>query len=527
MTPKRKIGKSDIKSKRTKASEDDLLSVKELKKLSNEINEASKFNNFITLINQLSIVKSRLTSKEDHEIESTGRNLSVLIFKNFQTLFKNGLFKKNSSDSNDQALIKKWIFDKYLNFKKLTCQFLTDKLSFDSSLQLDLLDIYLNLIKLENNNDSQFPIQTYKQLIEALLTSKNGEILSNGITDNFIVIEFIEKFKPHYDLQFYFFQNIPEKPNKLQISNFLTIVRNELSLQDDLNNVVTFCKHLSPNIYKPQVFKSNFQKCITTILSNQLSTPQIKSVLSILHKRIIPYMSQPQQLMDFLTDCYNTNEEIIIPILALNSLWELMKNYNLEYQDFYTKLYSLITPNLLYTKYRSRFFRLCDLFLSSSHLSANLIASFIKRLSRISLISSGPGVVIIIPFIYNLLKRHPTCMIMIHNTNNSKDEFNNLEKDPLLTNAINSSLWELNSLTSHYHPNIATLCKIFGEPFRKPNYNLEDFLDWNYVTLLESENSRKFKEKATALEFEQFDSLLKTDESKESDNIFLENWKLV
>lgn len=246
-----------------------------------------------------------------------------------------------------------------------------------------------------------------------------------------------------------------------------------------------------------------------------------------MHKRIIPNMAQPQSIMDFLTDCYDISDDPAIPILALNSLYELMRKYNLEYPDFYTKLYSLLTPELLYIRYRSRFFRLCDLFLTSTHLSSNLVASFIKKLARLSLGASASGVVIVIPFIYNLLKRHPTCMIMLHNIEGSKaedysDPYDYNEKDPLKTNAVRSSLWELETLMSHYHPNIATLAKVFGEPFRKHSYNMEDFLDWSYLTLLDSEKTRKYKT-AAALEYEEFDHLFAADDDKK---VYAEGWSL-
>lgn len=53
----------------------------------------------------------------------------------------------------------------------------------------------------------------------------------------------------------------------------------------------------------------------------------------------------------------------------------------------------------------------------------------------------------------------------------------------MLTNALDSSLWELVSHRSHYHPSVSTLAKIFQEAFRKPNYALEDFLDHTYGTV--------------------------------------------
>ena len=49
-----------------------------------------------------------------------------------------------------------------------------------------------------------------------------------------------------------------------------------------------------------------------------------------------------------------------------------------------------------------------------SHLPANLVASFVKRLSRLSLSAPPAAVVMLIPFTYNMLRRHPALMAMIH-----------------------------------------------------------------------------------------------------------------
>lgn len=51
-----------------------------------------------------------------------------------------------------------------------------------------------------------------------------------------------------------------------------------------------------------------------------------------------------------------------------------------------------------------------------SHLPVTLLASFIKRLSRISLSAPPAAIIMIIPFTYNVLKRHPALMTMIHRT---------------------------------------------------------------------------------------------------------------
>lgn len=95
--------------------------------------------------------------------------------------------------------------------------------------------------------------------------------------------------------------------------------------------------------------------------------------------------------------------------------------------------------------------------------------------------------------------------------------------DPELTHAFESSLWELSTLMEHYHPNVATLARIFKQPFRKLHYNMEDFLDWNYDSLINAELSRNLKILPT-LEFESFETtLLNETDSEEHKSTYLEN----
>ena len=51
---------------------------------------------------------------------------------------------------------------------------------------------------------------------------------------------------------------------------------------------------------------------------------------------------------------------------------------------------------------------------------AYIVAAFIKKMARLALYSPPSGVVIIVPLIYSLMKRHPSCMVMIHREGNLK-----------------------------------------------------------------------------------------------------------
>lgn len=77
-------------------------------------------------------------------------------------------------------------------------------------------------------------------------------------------------------------------------------------------------------------------------------------------------------------------------------------------------------------------------------------------------------------------------MVLIHSNKEvtePTDPFSMEVLDPYECNALESSLWEVQTLTQHYYANVSTLAKIFSEQFLKPKYNLEDFLDHTYATV--------------------------------------------
>ncbi|KZS98215.1 CBF-domain-containing protein [Sistotremastrum niveocremeum HHB9708] len=232
------------------------------------------------------------------------------------------------------------------------------------------------------------------------------------------------------------------------------------------------------------------------------SMPLCLRVLNILHRGIMPHLTRPLRLNDWIGGCVDLGGSI--GLLALNSLFTLMQEYNLDYPSFYTKLYAFLDSDVLHLKHRSRFFRLAELFLSSTHLPSTLLASFLKRLSRLSLSAPPAALVAIIPFTYNIMKRHPALMCLVHRRpsinestglpeNHYVDPFNPDETSPLLTNALDSCLWELVSMKNHYQASVAILARIFEEQFTKPQYALEDFLDHTYGTLFTTEIKKRIK----------------------------------
>ncbi|KAL6944819.1 hypothetical protein ACO0RG_001573 [Hanseniaspora osmophila] len=466
---------------------------------------------------------NKLTDSGDSQSIQTLRYLTVSLFKIFYKLSTKLQLNPSMASNANEKLLFQWLKKLYeLNFKKNVLLNYMVSMEYENSLSMDCLDIYMKCIELEATffaskmGAPYFPNKTLSKLIETLFSgassssNTNKQYLFDQLSENY--------YKKYVDIQYYFQIELQELisagsiPYETQTSSYWLALMDHDNHYDNANSDLAIFVPNPPSTMENEIkFKTQFEKNWIFILSNpQTTSYQFKQFLTILHKRIIPHFVTPTKLMDFLTDCYdNVENDLSVQLLSLNGLFELMKNYNLEYPNFYTKLYALFKPELFHLKYRSRFLRLIDIFLRSSHLSSNLIAGFMKKMSRSLLTSSPNAIVSVIPMIYNLLKLHPNCMILIHDPDyinpyftNSKgeieqrifhDAFDINEPNPEFSNAINSSLWELETLMHHYHPNVASLAKIFQQPFRKMSYNMEDFLDWNYKSFLNSELKRSLK----------------------------------
>lgn len=339
--------------------------------------------------------------------------------------------------------------------------------------------------------------------------------------------EFVDKYvEEHDDVRFYTFlgikQYFEDQSNRQEdrLSNALDLLSNiegipdaQEQLEDWYGEPPESKKHplLSLNAHLKMA-----QEGWLSIFRSPLTNDHRKKILNMMPRQILPwFVTKVETLTDFLTDSFNAGGSTAL--LALSGIFHLITKKNIDYPEFYTKLYSLLDEDVLHSKHRSRFFRLLDSCMASTHLPAAMVASFIKRFARLSLHAPPGAIVWIVPWTYNMLKSHPTCTFMLHRTYHPahaiytknpdyenvgiEDIFDPSEPDPMLTGAIESSLWELETLTSHYHPNVATLAKIVGEQFTKREYQLEDFLDHSYSSLIDAELGKALK-KVPVVEFE-------------------------
>ncbi|CAN6240640.1 unnamed protein product [Urochloa humidicola] len=271
-------------------------------------------------------------------------------------------------------------------------------------------------------------------------------------------------------------------------------------------------KDSSSTTYIKKKLKLKFTKAWLSFLKLPLPLDVYKEVLASIHQNVIPSMSNPAILCDFLTRSYDIGG--VISVMALSGLFILMTQHGLEYPKFYEKLYALLTPAVFMAKHRSVFLQLLDTCLKSSYLPAYLAAAFAKRLSRLALSVPPAGALIIIALIHNLLRRHPSINFLVHwevdeNDSNAggeasrpkkigADTFNNDEADPAKSGAMRSSLWEIDTLRHHYSPAVSRFVASLEEDLtvraKTTEMKITDFSSGSYATVFRDEVRRRIKQ---------------------------------
>ncbi|KAG0633255.1 CBF/Mak21 family-domain-containing protein [Tuber brumale] len=444
----------------------------------------------------------------------------------FIKLMVKGELSKKKGATDTEVQILEWLRGQYGIFVGELCGLLDHK---DGGIQEEVLWLLTRLVKAESEHltppgeEAYFPHKLFRRIVEALVYAENLE--------DYVRIQFAEKYLDVYDdIRYSFFSAIKTlTQTALKTPSTLPqFTKTTMALILSLHNLPTSTTppftsffaltpppSTSPTNSRAILTLTPHRKLLQTVFLHLLRLPTITPYTpSILQNitTLAPTFPNPETLMDFLTDTYSTGGPTAL--LALSGLFYLIKTKNLDYPDFYQNLYALLDRNLLHLKYRSRFFRLLEEFLGSKYLPAALIASFIKRLARLALSAPPAAVVVIVPFVYNLLKAHPACWFMLHREGTAEeldrwrkegvvDPFDPEEGDPLETAAIDSCLWELETLRGHWQPNVATLARILGEQFTKAGYGLEDFLDHSYGSMFAAEMKKNVNpERPPVVEFE-------------------------
>uniref|UniRef100_A0A6I8NVY1 Nucleolar complex associated 4 homolog n=1 Tax=Ornithorhynchus anatinus TaxID=9258 RepID=A0A6I8NVY1_ORNAN len=342
-----------------------------------------------------------------------------------------------------------------------------------------------------------FPREVLKCVVESLIPVKG---------DSSLLISRFQEFLEFDDIRYHVMQitmeviiSLDQSQNTFTLISSVSLPRSESKLDN------FYVKHQSEEPWEKgqsgQEHKKVFQRMWLRFLKYKLPSSLYKKVLLIMHDTILAHMSQPTLMIDFLTRAYDIGGAI--SLLALNGLFVLIHQHNLEYPGFYQKLYSLLDPSIYHVKYRARFFHLADLFLSSSHLPAYLVAAFTKRLARLALTAPPRGAAHGHP----VHLQPPAPAPCLQGPPLGADPYDMEEEDPAKSRALESCLWELQALQKHYHPDVARAAMVINHPLSSQEVPISELLELTSYEIFD----RDFKKKTTgpvALEFIQAKGLL-------------------
>ncbi|KAK9887762.1 hypothetical protein WA026_000077 [Henosepilachna vigintioctopunctata] len=254
-------------------------------------------------------------------------------------------------------------------------------------------------------------------------------------------------------------------------------------------------------VFDENVTKKVLNKIWNCVMQWEHTKATHKQVLIVLLERILPHLEKPLFLTDFLMDSLDVGGPV--SLLALQGIFTMIQMHNLDYPDVFKKLYSMFEPEIFHTKYKARLFYLSDLFLSSTHLPENLVAAFVKRLARLALIAPPEDIIIICMFIGNLILRHPglKCLLnRVTDTIPNMDPFIMDESDPVKSNAIESSLWEIQTLQHHTLPTVSKAASFINNPLPSVEWDITNHLNNTGESMFDKE-IKKFT-KQVVLSFE-------------------------
>ncbi|KAI1293530.1 Nucleolar complex protein 4 -like protein [Halotydeus destructor] len=503
-----------------------LRTVEEIKATATSIlSDKTQVNGVVAIIEHL--------KNGDSDISDTAQRAICKVFTRFLQVKE---MVNSAGDTQSLTEYRKWLANCYSQAKLTLIQLISDPVIPDKSRNL-ALEHCMKLLTVEGKypidvegepTKVYFPADFLKSVITALLSSEQD--MSNIIKKYQEYVEYddvkvnslkclhellrekkenqTEQFviNAHALLSLIQFPILGKKPKRMKSDKKKSTKTTDLSsVQGQL-----LCEPLDPTWPK---FKLDYEKGASRFasvwllfLSFKIPTSMYRKILLKMDEKILPHFRNPLSLTDFLVNSFDVGGSV--SLLALSSLYILIQKCNLEYPDFFTKLYSMLEPDILYVKYRAKFFFWADIFLTSSHLPAYLVAAFVKRASRLCLTAPVDAQVILIPFIGNILVRHSSLVEAFINRTIAdeldNDPFNNEESDPKECRALDSCLWEIKTLQKHWHPRIASAACFINKKLPTSEFDLSELLETSFDELMEETMEAEIK----ALDNYEFDTVM-------------------
>ncbi|KAB0793602.1 hypothetical protein PPYR_13222 [Photinus pyralis] len=356
--------------------------------------------------------------------------------------------------------------------------------SSPTKIQIQGLTTAMNLI----NYEAKYPLEAKLNLRNYIPLNKLKAVLMKLLTSKENTSHLIQKYEEYLvydDVLFFTWKILPSltakaNPNEFYMLNYLQLMEKmQVKRNDDPKAMCWIDGDEKLTFHFDQVKTKRYLNKIWNCLMLWQHTPAThKQLLIVLLERVLPHLEKPLLMTDFLMDSLDVGGPV--SLLALQGMFTMIQVHNLEYPNIFAKLYSMFEPEIFHTKFKARLFYLSDLFLSSSHLPGAMVAAFAKRLARLALIAPSEDIIIICMFIGNLIIRHPNLKSLLNRPNGgsaTSDPYIMDERDPLKSNAMNSSLWEIQTLQHHVLPSVATAARFINSPLPKVEWDFSKILD--------------------------------------------------
>jgi hypothetical protein len=392
--------------------------------------------------------KNKNMLKKNNQSSAGPESIQKLIFEDVKNINKFNLlieeFILNLQNKDLKSLQKYFkaiseILEYFLvkntkNISKDLISFLNEKIKILSNVLIDSIDVdedvdsnskilnyLLDFLNFHNEEQLESNLnEIFENLSEIYIL--NEELVDPSQIQNFSQI-FINNKKVFDSLFLEFNKNFN---NKLQESN--------LSLNEEIQyNAFNFLMTIPklPND-KPEL-KSCYQNMMIKLINqNKLPELLLKNILLNLNKIIFENLENPLIMSDYLINIYekSSSQELDLKVLSLSGLFVLITKYKLDYSNYYNILYKTVSmkdnsENFVKTvfdsKYRNRIFKILELSLKSPTVPIIVILSYIKKLARISLMTTSNNISIILGIIQNLIKNHPRSLILLHRVKTNRE----------------------------------------------------------------------------------------------------------
>ncbi|XP_037807090.1 nucleolar complex protein 4 homolog A [Lucilia sericata] len=489
---------------------------KELRAKANDfLNNKAKANNLVDIIQYL-----QKTIEEKQTITPALLTLEVVfteLLRRRDLLHDKDIVSENPSEA--ETKYRNWLNERYEETWCLMLNAIDYEKSSDASQALVSCMKILTAegkYPLQSTEPLRFPRLRLRRILEKLIS---GQRLQTAAIQSF------KEYAEYLDVVqncWHLLPNLIKKPsvkNETLALNYLELIQ-AIPVTDSLQEQQKLLCPLAESAPGSELFEYNStRRCINKVWNNLMlwldtdTTESVhKQMLIVLLERILTHLEKPVLLTDFLMDSLDCGGAI--SLLALQGVFTLIQKHNITYPNIYEKLYSMFEPEIFHTKFKARLFYLADIFLSSTHLPENLVAAFVKRLARLSLIAPPQDAIIILYFIGNLILRHNGLKSLIcaqQAQEVSEDPFIMEEREPTKSNAIKSSLWEIVALQKHAIPSVATAARFISQPLPKNEWDLSSVLEVKEDDIFDQEITKKTKQYALAFERPQTVFLPKND----------------